>query len=147
WDEVVPGVLIGRALSDLESAEAIHQGVTAVLDLTAELSESRPLLGLTYRNIPILDLTAPTRDQLHEGVAFIATHAENGVAYVHWKIGYSRSAAVVAAYLLATDQAATVKEAVQRVRDARPSVIIRTEAMDALSGFECQEAASCPVSL
>ena len=58
WDAVMPGVLIGRKLSDAEAQEAVRQGVTAVLDLTGEFSEARPFLSTTYRNLPILDLTA-----------------------------------------------------------------------------------------
>src|SRR6185503_8026843 len=34
WDEVVPGVWIGRKLNDAEASEAVARGVTAVLDLT-----------------------------------------------------------------------------------------------------------------
>ena len=135
WDEVVPAVLIGRTLTEAEAAEAVKQGVTAVLDLTAEFSEAAPFRATRYRNLPILDLTAPTQDQLHEAVAFIAEEAANGTVYVHCKIGYSRSAAVVGAYLLASGQAATVDEAVEILREARPSIVIRPEAMEALRAF------------
>ena len=91
WDEVVPGVWIGRVLSDAEAAEACD-GVTAVLDLTAEFAEAAPVPGRpTICNMPILDLTAPTPDQLREAVAFITEHSQHGTVYVHCKIGYSRS--------------------------------------------------------
>jgi protein-tyrosine phosphatase len=48
----------------------------------------------------------------------------------------SRSAAVAGAYLLAAQEAATVEEAVARLRKVRPSIIIRPEAMEALRGFQ-----------
>ncbi len=64
WDEVTPGVWIGRKLNDREAANAVRQGVTAVLDLTAEFSEAKPFLALRYLNIPILDLTAPMQKRL-----------------------------------------------------------------------------------
>ena len=95
WDTVAPGLLIGRKLSDAEAAEAVRQGVTAVLDLTAEFSESTPFLTTHYHNLPVLDLTAPTLDQLREAASFITEHCHKGVVYVHCKIGYSRSAAGV----------------------------------------------------
>ena len=41
WAEVVPGILIGRTLTEAEAAEVVKQGVMAVLDLTAEFSEPR----------------------------------------------------------------------------------------------------------
>jgi protein-tyrosine phosphatase/membrane-associated phospholipid phosphatase len=135
WDEAAPAVLIGRILNEAETAEAVQQGVTAVLDLTAEFSEAASFRRTRYRNLPILDLTAPTQDQLHEAAAFIAQEAAHGTVYVHCKIGYSRSAAVVGAYLLATEQAVTTEEAVDILRQARPSIVIRPEAMDALRAF------------
>mgnify|MGYP000903458580 CR=1 FL=1 len=66
---------------------------------------------------------------------FIATEAARGVVYVHCKIGYSRSAAVVGAYLLASATAATVEDVVARLRKVRPSIVIRAEAMAALHAF------------
>lgn len=135
WDEVAPGVLIGRRLSDAEAAAAVRAGVTAVLDLTAEFSEASPFLRLPYCNVAILDLTAPTPEQLRAAVAFIAQHATMGTVYVHCKIGYSRSAAAVGAHLLAAGQAGTVGDAEARLRRARPSIVIRPEVMDALRRF------------
>jgi protein-tyrosine phosphatase/membrane-associated phospholipid phosphatase len=141
WDAVAQGVLIGRQLTDAEAAAAVDQGVTAVLDLTAEFSEATPFRAVNYRHLPILDLTAPTPEQLHEAVTFIAEEAAKGTVYVHCKIGYSRSAAVVGAYLLASQQAASVQDAIDQLRKARPSVIIRPEATAALRGFEQRELA------
>lgn len=136
WDEAAPHVFIGRQLNDAEAAEAIRQGVAAVLDLTAEFAEAAPFRAITYRNLPILDLTAPTQEQLCEAAAYIAEAAVKGTLYVHCKIGYSRSAAVVSAYLLSSGQAASAEEAVTRLRRVRPSLVVRPEAMDALRIFE-----------
>jgi protein-tyrosine phosphatase len=136
WDELTPGVLIGRLLSEAEAAEAVKQGTTAVLDLTAEFPEAAAFRAATYRNLRILDLTAPTQDQLQEAVKFIAEQAPLGTVYVHCKAGYSRSGAAVAAYLLDSGQAASVKEAVGMLRRVRPSMVIRPEAMSALYAFE-----------
>lgn len=136
WDQVTPGLLIGRQLSDADAADAVRHGVTAVLDLTAEFGEAAPFRAMTYRNLPILDLTAPTLDQMREAVQFIGAEAARGTVYVHCKAGYSRSAAVVVAYLLSSHQAATTQEAVEQLRKARPSIIIRPEVLDALRAFE-----------
>ncbi len=133
WDEITPGVLIGRQLSDREAATL---EATAVLDLTAEFSEANRLLARAYCNIPILDLTAPTPEQLGEAVGFIMEHATRGVVYVHCKIGYSRSAAVVGAYLVANGKAATAEEALTMLRARRPSIVVRPEALAALRAFQ-----------
>lgn len=133
WDEVVPGVLIGRVLSEREAATLEAE---AVLDLTAEFSESRSLLGRDYRNIPILDLTAPTSEQLLRALAFIRERRQRGkTVYVHCKIGYSRSATVAGAYLLADGKVVTVEQAIQSLRAARPSIVVRPEAQAALEAF------------
>jgi protein phosphatase len=110
--------------------------VTAVLDLTAEFSEAEALLSVDYRNIPILDLTAPTTAQLAEMADFITDHSREGIVYVHCKIGYSRSAAAVIAGLLATGAVEDVTEGVARLSAVRPSIVIRPEMMTALLAFE-----------
>jgi hypothetical protein len=135
WDEVAPGLLVGRKLNDREAEEAVRQGVTAVLDLTGEFSEARPFLGVEYRNLAVLDLTAPTREQLREAAAFIAGSAARGTVYVHCKIGYSRSAAAAGASPRESGRAAAAAEAVALLKAARPSIVIRPEALAALREF------------
>lgn len=136
WDEVTPGVLIGRVLSNKEAKVAIDQGATAVLDLTAEFSEPVTFRTVKYRNIPILDLTAPAPSQLKEAVKFISEESNSGTVYVHCKIGYSRSAAVVGAYLIASGEVNSAEEGVEKLRKVRPAIVIRLEAMEALREFE-----------
>jgi protein-tyrosine phosphatase/1-acyl-sn-glycerol-3-phosphate acyltransferase/membrane-associated phospholipid phosphatase len=138
FDRVAPGVWIGRHLSSGEAIKAIEAGVTAVLDLSAEMSEAPPFRRLPYHNGQVLDLTAPEPDQLDEGVRFIMTHAGRGSVYVHCKVGYSRSAAVVGAYLLASGKARTSDEALSTIRSARPSIVIRPEAVEAVRRFEAR---------
>ena len=68
--------------------------------------------------------------------AFITEQSKYGIVYVHCKIGYSRSAAAVAAYLLISGQVSVVTEAVSAVRRARPAIVIRSEVITALYQFE-----------
>ncbi len=147
WDLVTPSVLIGRQLAYWEAAAAVDRGVTAVLDLTAEFSAPAPFRTLHYRSLPVLDLTAPTPDQVHEAVAFITAEAARGVVYVHCKVGYSRSAAVVGAYLLATGRARSAGEAAQQLQSARPGVVIRPEARQALRAYAATLPGRAPVVL
>jgi protein-tyrosine phosphatase len=112
WDEVTPGVWIGRTLNNREAFAAVRAGVTSALDLTAEFSEAKAFRAICYRNVPILDLTAPSQEQLQQMAAFISEQSERGVVYVHCKIGYSRNAAAVGAFLLASGKCGAVEEAV-----------------------------------
>lgn len=136
WSEVAPGILLGRRLDDAEAEEAIGRGVTAVLDLTAEYDEAAPFLSLPYKNVQVLDLTAPTPAQLDEAVAFIRAHRDGGVIYVHCALGYSRSTCVVAAYLLAEGIAATVVEAIEYIREARPGIVTPPELLYRLRAYQ-----------
>ena len=135
WNQITPRVWIGARLNRREAAILRQAGAAAVLDLTAEFSETASLRALDYCNIPILDLTAPNPAQLRQAVEFISRRAERGVVYVHCKVGYSRSAAVVGAYLLASRRAGSVDQALAILRDSRPGIVIRPEALAALNAF------------
>jgi 1-acyl-sn-glycerol-3-phosphate acyltransferase/membrane-associated phospholipid phosphatase/predicted protein tyrosine phosphatase len=127
YDAVTPHLWIGRQLNDREAAQTVAEGVAAVVDLTADFNETTIFTGLPYLNVPTLDLTAPDPASLQRAVQFVRAHAQRGIVYVHCKIGYSRSAAVVAACLLASGRARTVDEALVMIRGARPQVVIRPE--------------------
>jgi len=137
WDEVTPQIWIGGKLGSRSANKALCSGVAAVLDLSAEFSEAKPFRKIKYRNVPVLDLTTPTQAQLAEMSEFIGNHSRNGDAvYVHCKIGYSRSAAAVAAYLIMSGKANAAEEAFAIIRRVRPSVVIRPEVISALSEFD-----------
>lgn len=135
WNEVTPNVWIGRVLNDREAIALVRRGVTAVLDLTAEFSEAKAFLAVNYKNIPILDLTAPVTEKLGEMAKFIDHESRRGIVYVHCKIGYSRTAAAVAAYLLQTGKANSILEAIAMLRQTRPTIVVRPEVMSALALF------------
>ena len=111
WDAVTPRLWIGGQLGSRSANKALCSGVVSVLDLSTEFSEAKPFRKTNYQNIPVLDLTAPTQEQLAEMGKFIVNHSLKGVVYVHCKIGYSRSAAAVAAYLIMSGKAKTAGEA------------------------------------
>jgi len=136
WDKVTPQIWIGGKLGRRSAKKALRSGVVSVLDLSAEFSEAKRFRKINYRNIPVLDLTAPTQAQLVEMSEFIGNHSRNAAVYIHCKIGYSRSAAAVTAYLIMSGKAKTAEEAFAMIRRVRPSVVIRPEVRSALSEFE-----------
>jgi len=119
-----------------EARAAIRAGVTAVLDLTVEFSEAKAFCGIRYLHLPVLDLTAPSPGQFADAVAFIERETPAGVVYVHCKAGYSRSAGVVVAWLLATHRATSPEDAFDQLRRMRPSIVIRPEIRLAIRDFQ-----------
>jgi len=136
WNEAAPGLWIGRKLNDHEAEKAIKKGVTAVLDVTSEFPAPRPFRKIARLSLPILDLTAPSMAQLEQGVDFIRKEIKKGIVYVHCKIGYSRSAVFVGAHLMSAGISKSAEESVSIMRNARPSLIVRPEAIDALRFYE-----------
>jgi protein-tyrosine phosphatase len=136
YDKVTPEIWIGGKLGNHSAKEALRSGVVSVLDLSAEFSEAKAFRKIDYQNIPVLDLTAPTQAQLMQMSEFIGDHSRTGAVYVHCKIGYSRSAAAIAAYLITSGKVKDAEQAFTMIRRVRPSVVIRREVLSALSEFE-----------
>jgi hypothetical protein len=128
WNAVTDSLWIGRRLNDREAAGAIRAGVTAVIDLTGEFSESPPFLDVEYLHLPVLDLTPPSAEQLRQAAAFIDEQTRTGIVYVHCKIGYSRSAAIIGTWLVHAKLAPSGDDAIAWLRRVRPSIVIRPEA-------------------
>ena len=114
YGEVQPGLFIGRKLTQ---HEASRMPVKAVLDLMAEYDEVPAFLQLNYCNIPILDLTAPSPEQLSQAVDFLK---QNPNCYLHCSLGLGRTCAVAVAYLISQGQ--SLEEALASVQAVRPRV-------------------------
>lgn len=138
YAEVVPGLLIGRRLSETEARGLIRVGVRAVLDLTCEMSEGNASRQANYHNVQILDLTVPSLSQLAEAVRFLREYRTIGPVYIHCALGVSRTACVAAAYLLAAGFAASVEEAVWMVGKARRGIVMPEELVQILHHFSAK---------
>lgn len=116
---VVPGLLIGRLPTRAER-EAL--GIRALVDMTAELPCEAQ--GIRYIGVPQLDLVAPSTGQLKSAVQAIDAAFPGGPVLVCCALGLSRSAAAVAAWLVASGRAGGMAEAIDQVRRARPAAVI-----------------------
>lgn len=96
----------------------------SVLDLTAEFNASAKSKGSPCICYPLLDLTVPDRHQLLEAVAQLrALHQQHHSVLVHCALGLSRSALVVAAWLI-TERGLSAAEAVDILRARRPEIVL-----------------------
>lgn len=97
----------------------------AVLDMTSEWPRSRHAHSAFYTACPQLDLLAPSVEELQQSVQVLDRLSGKGNVLVHCALGLSRSATVVAAWLLQQRVAVTVAQAVECVQQKRPGVIFR----------------------
>lgn len=116
---IVDGVWLGRVPTAHELAASPFAGV---VDLTAEFDVRTG--GRDVVSIPVLDLTAPTSDDLARAADAIECARRRGPVLVCCALGYSRSACAVAAWLLATGRAENVPAALATIRRARTRVVL-----------------------
>lgn len=124
--EVVPGVWLGR----LPGAAPETRWRSAV-DLAAEVDA--PAQPHTLR-LPALDLVTPQPAWLRRAASAIERQRQtHGSVLVFCALGYSRSAAAVATWLVATGRCANVDAALALVRQARPQVVVKPPLRDAVA--------------
>jgi protein tyrosine phosphatase (PTP) superfamily phosphohydrolase (DUF442 family) len=116
WDEVAPGLRLGRR--PLDDAE-IPPDTRCVVDLCAEFPRAVPAT-LRYVSVPTLDTTVPTDAELRTLLDTIAQ--EEGPIFVHCAMGRGRSATITAALLLRRGLAKNVDDAIAHLVQARPGV-------------------------
>lgn len=131
---VCPGVWLGRLPTAAEFADwaKTRPGRVALFDLSAELP-APALSDAGYENLPCLDLVSIPAPVLREAATRLdALRVDGGDVWVACALGYSRSASVVAAWLLHVREAVSVQEAVTLIRQARPRIVLKRENLVAL---------------
>lgn len=113
-----------------------ENNITAILDVTAEfdgLDYTALREDYRYLNIPVLDHTSPTSEQLLHAINWLDQQikAKRNVV-VHCALGRGRSVLVVAAYLLAKDDSLTVEEAMRRINSVRQTARLNKKQLSAL---------------
>lgn len=112
------------------------------------------LAGFTQQHLqlPVADLTAPTFEQIRDGVNFIdeSITSKDSVVYVHCKAGRGRSAVIIAAYMikhvLVKKQGESaedfVDKAIKMVTESRPQVTLLSSQRQQLISW-CEKEKFC----
>ncbi|WP_416771118.1 phosphatase PAP2/dual specificity phosphatase family protein [Pseudomonas sp. RHF3.3-3] len=141
-DPLVDNLWLGR----LPGRDELRAGpFKAIVDLCAEL----PLApeGRAYRNIPVLDLIAPSAEQCREAAQAIEQLRQHGPLLVCCALGYSRSATAVAAWLLHSGRVQEIDEALALIRAARPGVVLHPAHRQALEAMIHLQPGAAPAHL
>jgi protein-tyrosine phosphatase/membrane-associated phospholipid phosphatase len=111
------GVFLGRFPRAADTA-----GFAAIVDLAAELPGGAD--GRTWIAVPMLDLVVPSPALLRSAAASVERARSGGSVLVCCAVGYSRSAAVAATWLVASGRAGDADQAIEIIRLMRPGIAI-----------------------
>jgi protein-tyrosine phosphatase/membrane-associated phospholipid phosphatase len=117
--EIVSGLWVSRLPSQ---ADIKHLQPLALIDCCAELPFTAYNQRVLY--VPMLDLLAPEVAQIEQGVAAMNTTRRLSNTLVFCALGYSRSAVIVIASLIEHGHAASIDDAIDIVRKARPRLVL-----------------------
>ncbi|MCW8108602.1 diacylglycerol kinase family protein [Alteromonas ponticola] len=118
--------------------ETLNQlGITAILDVTAEfdgLDWTAHQADCDYLNIPVLDHTSPTLEQLNTAINWLDQHiSEGNKVVVHCALGRGRSVLTLAAYLLTRDDSLSVMDAMNKIQSVRSTARLNKRQLKSLT--------------
>ena len=129
---------------------AISDDLPAVLDVCAEYP--RPRYRGSYRVLPLLDMVAPSENDLVQAALLLETlRRQHGKVLTCCALGYGRSAAVVLTWLLVYGGCRDLAQATAELKQARPQMVLPPEtakAVEAAAGrLKTSEASFCEAKM
>ncbi|KAJ8391364.1 hypothetical protein AAFF_G00089940 [Aldrovandia affinis] len=148
FDRVDQNVILGALPFKSMTQELVQkENVKGVITMNEEYEtkyfcnsvEEWKAVGVEQLRLSTVDLTGvPSLENLHRGVEFALRVKEQGATvYIHCKAGRSRSATLVAAYLIKL-HCWSPEEACQILRSIRPHVLVHTAQMEMLHHYHQQ---------
>ncbi|WP_395707863.1 phosphatase PAP2/dual specificity phosphatase family protein [Reyranella sp.] len=123
--EIADGIWLGRFPKAAEC-----RSVGTVIDMTCEFPR-RPFDG-EWHCVPMLDLVAPEAAALRQAADRIESARRRGPVLVCCALGYGRSAAALAVWLVRSGRAADPAAALATLKQARPRLAVNPQQMQAV---------------
>jgi protein-tyrosine phosphatase len=144
YSRITPHLYVGAQYGRRGLAGLRRAGITATVSMRAEYDDEKHGLTLTkHHYLPTVDNTAPTLEQLQEGVAFIrGIISADGTVYIHCASGVGRAPSMAAAYLIS--EGLPLDDAVKQIKQARPFIRILPDQMARLREYEALIRAGVP---
>lgn len=141
WDVVDEHFVVGGALMFDDLQRLRRQGVRAIVNLSAERPDNQQQLQaaeMDYLWLPVLDTFAPTVEQIHTGLQWIAPRVQAGhTVYIHCAAGRGRSTTLLACWYIAT-QNMSVAQVVPFLKHHRPQTALTRWQVRRLEEFAAQ---------
>jgi protein-tyrosine phosphatase len=129
-------ILGGQPSSNVIEALVTHRGVTGFVNMRSEYDYARhvTLPDVQYLQLPTVDNTAPSLENLMKGVEFIRAQVEKGGSvYIHCWEGLGRGPTMAAAYFVSTGM--TPQQAWAEIRKVRAFIRPTKVQLDRLEEF------------
>ncbi len=129
--EITPNLWLSRCPSSAD----IHQfKLQALISCCPEILVDA---GKTpIYSVAVLDLLTPEIQQIEQGVLAVYAASHHGKTLLFCALGYSRSATIAAAWLLANGLADSIDAAVARLRSVRPELVMSAKHIRQLKAWQ-----------
>lgn len=135
--QIAPHLFLACRMSGQHVDLLNDNNIDAILDVTAEfdgLDWTAYQEDFRYLNIPVLDHTSPTPEQLVMAINWLDQQITDGKnVVVHCALGRGRSVLVVAAFLLSKDASLSVGQALEKINSIRQTARLNQRQLAALT--------------
>ena len=142
---VTPQLLVGGQHYPRGWQEMRDYGISAIINMRGESCDvAKGIGGERHLQLPTIDNTPPSLDDLQRGVDFVDQEIRRGgKVYIHCAVGCGRAPTMTAAYLVSSGL--SVEDALRKIKRTRPFVHLTPAQRQSLDDFAASRtSASCP---